>query len=91
MYEVKALYTEAPPARLSLTLEGPAPIPDRLRRLLEFCKESFSVGIPAAAQLHREVMECKLKRAGWAVVTSSQPDYTDPGAAAQWSITFSEG
>ena len=90
MYEVKALYTDAPAARLSLTLEGPAPIPDRLRRFLEVCRESFSVGIPAATQLHREVMECKLKRAGWAVATSSQPEQTKPGAAAQWSITFGE-
>lgn len=89
MYEVKALYTEAPAARLSLTLEGPAPIPERLRRLLEFCKESFNVGIPAAAQLHREVMECKLKRAGWDVATSSQSNYTEPGVLAKWSITFS--
>lgn len=92
LYELTASYYGTTPAtgRLSFNLSGPAPIPDRLRSLLEVCHESFSVGIPVAAQLHREVMECKLKREGWVVVMSSQSDYTKPGISAKWSITFSE-
>lgn len=92
LYELTASYHGTTPKtkRLTFNLSGPAPIPDRLRSLLEVCRESFSVGIPAAAQLHREVMECKLKREGWVVVMSSQSDYTKPGVSAKWSITFSE-